>query len=238
MVKRMNTNLSRKELYGYYFQQEKWTDNTECYRKVLKGHLPAPIEQKHAREMLELNERFPPSVPHDRMVGHLVKAYLIKNPMWEKRKGRKIHSGAYMTINRRNSIWEDVHPPMWEQLVVARNIYEDDSLEKVLEIDIGQEIKRRFEAGEIQANEGTLPNSFLDISYDLSYFDKIGSFSYKFSINTEIENSQSPIKFHLTHYVDIDGVRTSEEQGVFRPAFNTGYRGDPLSFKKLMFTRR
>ncbi|MBS3168950.1 hypothetical protein J4210_00570 [Candidatus Woesearchaeota archaeon] len=70
---------------GFYSPQERWADNRQMYRQIAEGENYTTYERRKARENLAFSEHFPPDIPHDRLVGHILGIYQMEHPRWMKK---------------------------------------------------------------------------------------------------------------------------------------------------------
>ncbi len=202
--------MTPKTYHGFCSLQEQWADNRQLYQNTLDGKV-AGLDRREAKRELEFWERFPPEVPHDRVVAQVIGVYLIQNPAWVRAK-----PGARIAL------------PHGEE-------------EKVLEIDLGGELVRlaggspyveevvRRNVVEERADgtfiRGDIFRRVLPQSSSLKELEQYVSLAmekeghYSFSLLPKIQSTSKVVVYDITKYLSIDGQRIKEDRERVLPGF-------------------
>ncbi len=75
-----------KRFDGHFYPEETYGDNSEYLLKNPSVHSRSNLSLNRIEKELEFHKTFPPGTKHSRLVGHIVKVYLLENPIaWVKR---------------------------------------------------------------------------------------------------------------------------------------------------------
>src|SRR3989344_5380142 len=66
-------------LHGASCHNEISADNRDIFEAVLRGE-SSICTPEYAKQRLDLSQKFPPGIPHDRLIAHEVTIYRIGNP--------------------------------------------------------------------------------------------------------------------------------------------------------------
>lgn len=173
---------------GFFLRNETFADNRKEYERMLRTESPHSREYRQRLWDLEILERFPPGVPHDRAAAHKIEAYEIQEPQW-------------IEINSKNiKHFREAPKKVFEKslITITRQLIPQGRGRKVFSADLGEALKNeRFEG-----------NEFIDIHFDL---DRALS-HYTFYMKAGEMSREKPLEFHIRQYVGINGTEVDEER--------------------------
>jgi len=206
---------------GLFYHNERYADNRGHLRQCLENRKYAKLHgftEEQVRRELEFLERFPPEKGHDRLVGHKVHGYLVKDFEWVS--ARKLYFIAKGGLEKIFTV--DVGK-------VLRKACEDElRYEEVVEenavIDMGDGTEVRGMRVKTSPYNGSaknreIPNPFLDIFCDSSQYSKTGCFNYTFELKEDSITLAEPQEFRVETYVLIDGEKVFSETHIGKSMF-------------------
>ncbi len=172
---------------GFFLQNDIFADNREEYKRILKTQSPYSREYRRTLCDLEILEKFPPGVPHDRAAAHKIYGYEIEEPQWVEISSKNIKRFREPPKN----VFEQPLQTATKQLIPHGR------LRRVFSADLGEALKEgRFEG-----------NEYIDIAFDLDR----NPASYTFHMKAGEMSREKPLEFHIRQYAAINGIEIDEE---------------------------
>lgn len=90
--------MAQRVFNGTLYRNELFADNRNYYRQVLQKENPQSKEYETALKYLDILERFPPEIPHNRIIAHRVSAHEISEPKWMVLKNELVPMGRLKKV--------------------------------------------------------------------------------------------------------------------------------------------
>mgnify|MGYP001563920962 CR=1 FL=1 len=173
---------------GFLLRDEIFADNRKNYEQILRTESHFSREYRRALWDLEVLEKFPPGIKHDRVVAHRINAYEIQEPQWVEISTNKIKR------------WREAPKKVFEHTLhtVTHQLIPQGPGRRVLSTDLGEALKEESFAG----------NEYIDIRFELDR-----NFSrYTFFMKAGEMGRDKPLEFHIRQYIAINGTEIDEVQ--------------------------
>ena len=187
---------------GFLIKDEIFADNRQEYERILNTVNPHSKEYRDRLWDLEILNKFPPGMPHDRAAAHKIDAYEIQDPQWIEIETKSLKHFREPPKRKLETF----------VCITQKQLIPQGRGKKLFSADLGEVLKNeRFEG-----------NEFIDIK-----FEQHRTMShYTFSMKAGNMNSERPLEFHIRQYVAINGVEIDKEPQrtiVASPMFSMDY---------------
>lgn len=229
---------------GLFYHNERYADNREHLRQCLKNPEYAKLSnmtEEQIKRELEFMAKFPPEKAHDRLVGHKVHGYLVKDFAWVS--ARKLYFIAKGGLERIFTV--DVGKEL--RKACEDELHYEEIVEEDVAVDMGDGTEVRGARVKTSPYNGSaknreIPNPFLEIFCDSSGYGKTGCFNYTFDIKEDSITLAEPKEFRVETYVLIDGEKVFSETHIGRSMFAGNKLGNedvlkPSDFSYISFRK-
>ncbi|HII16131.1 MAG TPA: hypothetical protein HA362_07535 [Nanoarchaeota archaeon] len=180
---------------GFLLKDDVFADNRKIYEQTLQTTFPESREYRAALRHLGILEKFPPGVPHDRVVAHKAHVYEVAEPAYGAITSGNVkawHEG----YRPPSSLSPLGYPFKGRPLSQTRQLVPKGRLKKILSADIGEAL----------SNEGNAGIDCIDITFNSERYFKW----YEFTLKREGISSVKPLEFHIRQYMAINGIEIDE----------------------------
>ena len=215
-------------LSGYHTHVERRADNRDFYQHCLDnpdyGALIC-VTERNAKEQIEMLDRFPPEQPLERLIGHKVEVYALRNPVWRK-KGRLFIPVGELEELLVVDLGEELLGQMKGNSVVEEVVEENAKFELPDGSVIYGTRKKKVPVSDSAITE---VEKYLNIGFDMVFA------SYKATIKRDVMIA-GPLEYHLTKYVLFNGENVEEQKKVARASFAANRQGNRGKFKSILYS--
>ncbi|GEM_PF-5518367 len=222
---------------GMFNPDEIWADDQSLYQKCVDQPYNNDylLRAEDAKRQLALYKEFPQNQKHDRLIGHQIQIYQIKNPTWQTK-------GKILTPKGELELLLDIDLGLELTTEIGKTPYQEEIISSTKEYKLpdgtiirGQHIRQI----PLKESMWSKIEPYCVIRTIMITQAKIES--YSFAIDTKKISQDPCLEFHITSYVKINEKTIQQTKEIARAAFKKNEIRDivtPGKFDHMIYSKK